>query len=46
MPEGISFGCALAIVISYTTYKSIWWAILHGVFSWFYVLYFGLYGVQ
>lgn len=37
---GISFGSALAIVISYTTNKSILWAILHGIFSWFYVIYF------
>lgn len=30
---GIGFGCALAIAISYTTNKSILWAILHGIFS-------------
>ena len=37
--SGISFGCALAVVISYTTNKSILWAILHGIFSWFFVIY-------
>ena len=36
---GIGFGSALAIAISYTTNKSILWAILHGIFSWFYVIY-------
>lgn len=36
---GISFGSSLAIAISYTTNKSILWAILHGIFSWFYVIY-------
>lgn len=36
---GIGFGTALAIAISYTTHKSILWAILHGIFSWFYVIY-------
>lgn len=36
---GIGFGCALAIAISYVTHKSIGWAILHGIFSWFYVIY-------
>ena len=36
---GISFGCALAIAISYTQYHSIAWAIVHGFFGWFYVLY-------
>ena len=37
---GASFGSALAIVISYTAHKSILWAILHGIFSWFYVIYY------
>lgn len=37
---GISFGTALAIVISYTTWKSIFWAIIHGLMSWIYVIYF------
>ena len=40
--NGIGFGCALAIAISYTTNKSILWAILHGMFSWFYVVYAAL----
>ena len=37
---GISFGSALAMVISYTAWHSIGWAILHGIFSWIYVLYY------
>jgi hypothetical protein len=37
---GISFGSALAIAISYTAHKSVLWAIIHGFFSWLYVLYF------
>lgn len=41
--SGITFGTALAIVISYTTWKSIGWAILHGIFSWAYVLYYILF---
>ena len=40
--EGITFGSALAIVISYTTWHSIPWAIFHGVLSWAYVIYFAL----
>jgi len=40
--QGISFGSALAIAISWSTHQSILWAILHGFFSWFYVLYFAL----
>jgi hypothetical protein len=37
---GIGFGSALAITISWSLYKSIIWAVLHGVFSWLYVLYY------
>ena len=39
---GISFGTALAIVISWSQNQSILWAILHGVFSWFYVIYYAV----
>jgi len=38
--SGIGFGCALAIAISWSLHHSILWAILHGVFSWFYVIYY------
>ena len=38
--EGISFGSALAIVISYTAHQSVLWAILHGILSWLYVIYY------
>lgn len=37
---GISFGSALAMVISYSTWQSVGWAIFHGLLSWGYVLYF------
>ena len=40
---GASFGTALAIAISYTTNHSILWAIVHGIFSWLYVIYFALF---
>jgi hypothetical protein len=36
---GITFGSALAMVISYTANKSILWAIVHGLLSWLYVIY-------
>lgn len=39
---GIGFGTALAIAISWTANKSIIWAIVHGVFSWFYVIYYAI----
>jgi hypothetical protein len=38
--SGVGFGSALAIVISYTAHKSVLWAVIHGIFSWFYVGYF------
>ena len=38
--SGVTFGSALAMVISYTTWKSIGWAIFHGLLSWVYVIYF------
>jgi hypothetical protein len=39
---GITFGSCLAMVISYTTWHSIPWAILHGIFSWGYVIYYAI----
>ena len=41
--HGISFGSALAIAISWTANHSILWAILHGIFSWFYVVYYAIF---
>lgn len=40
--SGITFGCALAIAISYVHNHSILWAIIHGIFSWLYVIYAAL----
>jgi hypothetical protein len=37
---GISFGACLAMIISYTAWHSIPWAIFHGLLSWLYVLYY------
>ena len=39
---GVSFGTALAIAISWTANKSILWAIIHGLFSWIYVIYYAV----
>ena len=40
--SGIGMGSALAIAISWSKNGSILSAILHGIFSWFYVIYFAL----
>jgi hypothetical protein len=39
---GVSFGSALAIAISWSEHHSIIWAIIHGIFSWLYVVWFAL----
>lgn len=38
--SGITFGSALAMAISFNVNQSVLWAMLHGVFSWFYVVYY------
>jgi hypothetical protein len=37
---GIGLGSAIAVVCSWHRNRSILWAILAGIFSWFYVIYF------
>jgi len=39
---GTSMGSALAIAISWSVHQSILWAMLHGLFGWFYVIYYAL----
>ena len=36
----LMFGVVLATVISYVNWRSIGWAILHGLLNWFYVVYY------
>jgi len=38
--SGITMGSALAMIISWSLYQSVIWAIIHGLFSWLYVLYY------
>ena len=40
--SGITFGTCLAMVISYTSWHSVGWAIFHGLLSWVYVVYYVL----
>ena len=40
--SGISFGTVLAVTISWSLNKSIFWAIIHGVFVWLYVVYYAI----
>ncbi|WP_170299062.1 hypothetical protein [Pseudoxanthomonas sacheonensis] len=39
---GIGFGTALAIAISWSANKSLLWAVIHGLLSWVYVVYYAL----
>ena len=39
---GIGLGSVIAVVCSWQRNRSILWAILAGIFSWLYVLYFAL----
>ena len=36
---GVGFGSALAMAVSFGLNKSIFWAIIHGILGWLYVLY-------
>jgi hypothetical protein len=40
--QGVGFGSALAIAISWSVNKSLLWAIIHGVLSWIYVVYYAV----
>lgn len=40
--SGIMMGSALAMIISWSVNHSILWAMLHGVCSWFYVVYYAI----
>lgn len=39
---GISIGCALTMILSWYVNKSIIWCVIHGIFSWLYVIYFAI----
>jgi hypothetical protein len=39
---GITFGTALAIAISWSVNHSLFWAIVHGLLSWVYVVYYAV----
>lgn len=40
---GITLGSALAVTISWSVNKSIIWAVIHGILSWLYVIYYALF---
>jgi len=40
--NGVGLGSVLAVTVSWQRNKSILWAILHGLFSWLYVIYYAV----
>jgi hypothetical protein len=40
--DGIGLGSVIAVVCSWQRNRSILWAILAGIFSWLYVIYFAM----
>ena len=40
--SGIGLGSALAVAISWSSNQSIMWALIHGLLSWFYVIYYAI----
>ncbi|MFY9287945.1 MAG: hypothetical protein WAO98_05535 [Alphaproteobacteria bacterium] len=40
---GLGYGAVAAMVLSYSANKSILWMLIHGWFSWIYVLFFALF---
>ncbi len=40
--SGVSFGSALAMAISFSTWHSVGWAVVHGLLGWIYVIYYVL----
>ena len=38
--KGLSFGSALAMILSYVKWQSIGWAVFHGILNWGYVFYY------
>jgi hypothetical protein len=39
---GIGLGSAIAVAISWSLHQSILWAIIHGFFGWFYIIYYAV----
>ena len=39
---GVGLGTALAVTISWSFNKSIFWAIVHGLLGWLYIIYYAI----
>jgi hypothetical protein len=43
---GIGLGSVIAAIVSWTTYHSIGWAIVHGLLGWLFVIWYLIWGKQ
>ncbi len=43
LTQGWGLGSIIAVTISWGLHESILWAILHGIFGWFYVIYYAIF---
>jgi hypothetical protein len=37
---GIGLGTLIAVIVSWTTYHSVGWAIVHGILGWLFVIWY------
>ena len=37
---GLGLGNVIAACVSWSLHKSILWAVIHGIFGWFYIIYY------
>jgi len=42
--SGVQAGFVFASILSYAKWHSFWWMWLHGVFGWFYIIYYYIKG--
>ncbi len=40
--RGVGVGSVMAMIISWSVNHSFWWMLLHGIFGWFYIIYYYL----
>jgi fucose permease len=40
--NGVGLGAVIAVVVSWHRNRSILWAIIHGILSWIYVIYYAI----
>ena len=39
---GLGSGAVMAMIISWSLWKSFWWMFLHGILGWIYIIYWAI----